>query len=115
MTITLFHGNAGWLVAVLALLGAAGILAAIQDWLSDRLKVTFRPLRIRRRWDHPGAHVDLGAGRTGYVFAVYDDDAVKGRMYIIHSDDEDADPEWVHASHVLPLPAKAEPVPAGDS
>ena len=114
MTITLFHGNAGWLVAFLALLGAAGILTAIQDWLSDRLQVTFRPPRMHCRWDRPRALVTLDDGRTGCIASIHVDDAAEGRMYVVLPDDESA-PEWVPASHVSPLLFEAEPVRAGDS
>ena len=108
-TITLFHGPAGWAFAILALIGAAGILTAIEDWLSDRFT-----LRLRRRWDRPGAPVVLDDGRTGYIVSIHVDDAAEGRMYVVLPADESA-PEWVPACRVSPAPAVAEPVPAGDS
>jgi hypothetical protein len=147
VTVTLFHGNAGWFIGILAAWGAIKVCAAAQDWLAARFAIDFnwlrvaigpsgrkigsgwfgwdlwigvpRCLKIHRRWDRPGAMVNLAGGQLATVLWVtIDPDA--GGMAIVQpydcSTEQAQQPEWVPLGSLSPLPSRAtDAVPAGDA
>ena len=133
ITVSLFHGDAGWIVGALALWGGIRIVTAVQDWVTDRYAFDFnwlrvaigpsgrkigsgwfgwdlwigvpRRLKVHRRWDRPGAMVGLGDGREGAVlWTAIDLDA--GGIAIVqpYVDELQQQPEWVPLERLSPLP-----------
>ena len=131
MNITLY-GLAGWALVVLAVIGATRTLGAVCDWLAGRFHLDLnlrkfrtagvrafgkgeatwdlwigipRTFKVHRRWDRPGALVDMGGGRQGYILAVHTDPDTDGAMAVIQpaADDEyTGEPEWVPLAAVAP-------------
>lgn len=111
MSITL-HGDTGLIVALLAILGAAWMLTGIENWVLERIKIDLNPLwhviprrfKVRRRWDRPGAVVEFGNGRHGFILSVCEADDVDQVLLIqpctADLDEDDGDPEWVACSAV---------------
>lgn len=106
VTVTLFHGTAGWVIALLAVTGISHFLVQIQDWLTDRIQVTVsrhRPLlTIRRRWDRPGARVYMGDGRHARISEVYRDRRAGGMAFVFLDGDDYEPPEWAPVSSLSP-------------
>jgi hypothetical protein len=107
--IVTFHGTTGWVFAVLAFLGAGGLVSGPLEWVDDRF--SFRRFRVQRRWPRAGARLPLADGRIAYVMYVIRDgdagDIACLQAYDSPEDDNWHQPEWVPVSELSPLPTAA--------
>jgi len=97
-------------VALLALTGLYEVLRSARGSLSDRYRLTLRPLRVSRRPFAPGRRVSLADGRSAVVVYTVPDKDVQDAMAVVQPYDEDEQlqqPEFVLASLLTP-----EKVPA---
>jgi hypothetical protein len=106
--ITTFHGTTGWVFAVLAFLGAGGLISSALEWVDDHF--SFRRFRVQRRWPRAGARLPLADGRVAYVNEVIRDsgagDIASVQVYDSPEDDDWHQPEWVPVSELSPLTAE---------
>lgn len=105
LTITLFHGPAGIAVGFLALWSIAYALTSAQGWIAERFQIGLRS-GIHRRWDRPGARVDMKDGRQARISDVLRDyDA--GAMAVVQpfrvEDGEWDEPVWVRLDDLRPV------------
>jgi hypothetical protein len=142
VTVSLFHGDAGWITGALALWGGIRAFTIAQNWVTDRYSFDFnwlrlatlgqkrpgngsiawdlwigipRRLKIYRRWDRPGAMVGLYDGRPATVLWVTSDPDAGGVALVQPYDvaEEEAQrPEWAAVASLSPLPRPAAVVSA---
>lgn len=101
--VVLFHGTAGWTVAIIALIGWIEFVRLLAEWPGDRLALTRRPLRIARRAVAPGTWVRLPDGSYGRILYLFRDRDFAEPWAAVqpHDDDQQALPAVMMASSSL--------------
>lgn len=105
VTVTLFHGPAGIAIGLLALWAVAYALTSAQSWIADRFQVGLRS-GVHRRWDRPGARVDMKDGRQARISVVlrdYDAGPIAVVQPCLSDEDEWQAPEWVRLDGLRPV------------
>lgn len=127
-----------YLVLVLTLVGATTLISKAETWLRDRFDLDCNPLlvfpasghigwlgfsweglsigiprrfRITRRWDRPGALVNMADGRYGRILTVCTHPDTPGAVAAVQPEsndpDEDGTPLWVAWESLTPVPSGA--------
>lgn len=123
-------------IEILAIVGLTTVLGGAETWLRERFDLDCNPLRIlpasgrlgplswkrlsfgiprrfrvTRRWDRPGALVNLADGRYGRILAVCTHPDTPGAVAAVQPEsndpDEDGTPLWVAWESLTPVPSGA--------
>lgn len=103
MTVTLFHGTAGWAAALLAAVAIVRAASLAEGWLGDRFEMTGLSLP-RLRWDRKGTRVRTPFGDDGRITYVIDDDeAGSVAIVCVLGEDGERHLNWFAVSSLTPV------------